>query len=67
MKKQRYASVWDAIEPSRAKAANMKARAGLMIAIVGLLAVTSADSLNAGWNAAQRARERGRVHARSHI
>ncbi len=34
---------------------------------VGLLAVTSADRLNAGWNAAQRARERGFMHARSHI
>jgi pyruvate dehydrogenase E1 component len=34
---------------------------------VGLLAVTSADRLNAGWNAALRARERGLVHARSHI
>jgi pyruvate dehydrogenase E1 component len=34
---------------------------------IGLLAVTSADRLNAGWNAAMRARERGRVHARSHI
>ena len=34
---------------------------------VGLLAVTSADRLNAGWTAAQRARERGFVHARSHI
>jgi pyruvate dehydrogenase E1 component len=34
---------------------------------VGLLAVTSADRLNAGWVAAQRARERGLVHARSHI
>jgi len=34
---------------------------------VGLLAVTSADRLNAGWTAACRARERGRVHARSHI
>jgi pyruvate dehydrogenase E1 component len=33
---------------------------------VGLLAVTSADRLNAGWMAAQRARERGLVHARSH-
>ena len=33
MKKQRFASVWDAIEPSRAKAANMKARAEMMIAI----------------------------------
>jgi pyruvate dehydrogenase E1 component len=34
---------------------------------IGLLAVTSADRLNAGWTAAQRARERGLAHARSHI
>jgi pyruvate dehydrogenase E1 component len=34
---------------------------------VGLLAVTPADRLNAGWTAAQRARERGLVHARGHI
>src|SRR5262249_3215991 len=34
---------------------------------VGLLAVTSADRLNAGWTAAQRARERGLVGARSHV
>jgi pyruvate dehydrogenase E1 component len=34
---------------------------------VGLLAITSADRLNAGWTAAQRARERGLTHARSHI
>ena len=34
---------------------------------VGLLAVTSADRLNAGWTAAWRARERGLVHARAHI
>ena len=34
---------------------------------VGLLAVTSADRLNAGWTAAQRAREAGLVHARSHV
>jgi predicted XRE-type DNA-binding protein len=33
MKKQRFSSVWDAIEPSRAEAANMKARAETMIAI----------------------------------
>ena len=33
MKKRRFASVWDAIEPSRAAAANMKARAEMMIAI----------------------------------
>src|SRR5207244_8053606 len=34
---------------------------------VGLLSVTSADRLNAGWTAAQRARERGLVNARAHI
>jgi pyruvate dehydrogenase E1 component len=34
---------------------------------VGLLAVTSSDRLNAGWTAAQRARERGLVHAVSHV
>lgn len=34
---------------------------------VGLLAVTSADRLNAGWTAAQRVRERGRMNARSHV
>jgi pyruvate dehydrogenase E1 component len=33
---------------------------------LGLLAVTSADRLNAGWTAASRARERG-VNAQSHI
>jgi predicted XRE-type DNA-binding protein len=32
-KKQRFASVWDAIEPTRAQAASMKARAETMIAI----------------------------------
>ncbi|MER2534090.1 MAG: transketolase [Rhizobiaceae bacterium] len=34
---------------------------------VGLLAITSADRLNAGWTAAQRAREAGLMHASSHI
>jgi len=34
---------------------------------IGLLAVTSADRLNAGWTAAGRARERGAVQARSHV
>ncbi|MGZ5920962.1 MAG: transketolase-like TK C-terminal-containing protein [Rhizomicrobium sp.] len=34
---------------------------------IGLLAVTSADRLNAGWTAAQRARESGLAHARSHV
>ena len=33
MKKPRFDNVWDAIEPSRAQAANMKARAEMMIAI----------------------------------
>ncbi|SFM25238.1 1-deoxy-D-xylulose-5-phosphate synthase N-terminal domain-containing protein [Shimia aestuarii] len=34
---------------------------------IGVLAVTSADRLNAGWTAAQRARSRGNRSARSHI
>ncbi len=34
---------------------------------VGLLAITSADRLHAGWSAAQKARENGRPHARSHV
>lgn len=34
---------------------------------VGVLAVTSADRLNAGWTAAQRARGRGQVQAEAHI
>jgi pyruvate dehydrogenase E1 component len=34
---------------------------------IGVLAVTSADRLNAGWTAAQRARRRGQAAARSHI
>ncbi|MDF1607227.1 transketolase [Hoeflea sp. YIM 152468] len=34
---------------------------------VGVLAVTSADRLTAGWTAAQRARARGNASARSHI
>src|SRR5690606_14578060 len=34
---------------------------------VGLLALTSADRLNAGWAAAQRAREQGLLGARSHV
>lgn len=34
---------------------------------IGVLAVTSADRLNAGWTAAQRARRRGRAGARGHI
>jgi pyruvate dehydrogenase E1 component len=34
---------------------------------IGLLAVTSADRLNAGWNAAQHARELGQAEAMSHV
>jgi pyruvate dehydrogenase E1 component len=34
---------------------------------VGLLAITSADRLNAGWLAAERARQRGKTTALSHI
>jgi pyruvate dehydrogenase E1 component len=34
---------------------------------VGVLAVTSADRLNAGWTAAQRERARGQTGARSHV
>jgi len=34
---------------------------------VGLLAVTSADRLHAGWTSAQRAREAGDPRARSHV
>ena len=34
---------------------------------IGLLAVTSYDRLNAGWSAAQRAREDGDREARSHV
>ncbi len=34
---------------------------------VGLLAITSSDRLNAGWHAAERARQRGAAGARSHI
>jgi predicted XRE-type DNA-binding protein len=33
MKRQRFASVWDAIEDSPSEAANMRARANLVIAI----------------------------------
>jgi len=34
---------------------------------IGVLAVTSADRLNAGWTAAQRARKRGDGQANSHV
>ena len=34
---------------------------------IGLLAITSADRLNAGWTASQRAREQGVIDATCHI
>ena len=34
---------------------------------LGVLAITSADRLNAGWQAAERARQRGVVNAMSHV
>ena len=34
---------------------------------IGVLSITSADRLNAGWQAAQRARSRGHANATSHI
>jgi len=34
---------------------------------IGVLAVTSADRLSAGWHAAERAREQGDANARAHI
>ncbi len=34
---------------------------------IGVLAVTSADRMNAGWTAARRARARGHAGARSHV
>jgi pyruvate dehydrogenase E1 component len=34
---------------------------------IGVLAVTSADRLNAGWTAAQQARSDGQKEAKSHI
>ena len=34
---------------------------------IGVLAITSADRLNAGWGAAQRARARGNANAISHV
>ena len=51
-------------------APEVAAAAGLMAEDrrdIGVLAVTSADRLNAGWTAAQRAREHGKMYATSHI
>lgn len=53
-----------AVAPEAIKAAGMIAEGRRD---VGVLAVTSADRLNAGWTAAQRARSRGNAAAQSHI
>ncbi|MBM3519712.1 MAG: transketolase [Alphaproteobacteria bacterium] len=42
-------------------------RLGAIRRDIGVLAVTSADRLNAGWTAAQRARRRGHGSARGHV
>ncbi|MBR9651303.1 transketolase [Thalassovita aquimarina] len=52
-----------AVAPEAIKAAGLLAEDRKDI---GVLAVTSADRLNAGWTAAQRARSRGNAGARSH-
>ena len=53
-----------AVAPEAIKAAGMLSEARRDI---GVLAVTSADRLNAGWTAAQRARARGNHQAKSHV
>ena len=53
-----------AVAPEAIKAAGM---IGEGRRDIGVLAVTSADRLNAGWTAAQRARSRGNPAALSHI
>ncbi|WP_299847204.1 transketolase [uncultured Roseovarius sp.] len=53
-----------AVAPEAIKAAGALADARRDI---GVLAITSADRLNAGWSAAQRTRARGNEHATSHI
>ena len=53
-----------AVAPEAIKAAGLIAQSRRD---VGVLAVTSADRLNAGWTAAQRARSRGNASAQSHI
>jgi pyruvate dehydrogenase E1 component len=53
-----------AVAPEAIKAAGMIAEGRRD---VGVLAVTSADRLNAGWTAAQRERSRGNKSAQSHI
>ncbi|MEM8973990.1 MAG: transketolase [Pseudomonadota bacterium] len=53
-----------AVAPEAIKAAGLIAEGRRDI---GVLAVTSADRLNAGWTAAQRERSRGHANATSHI
>ncbi len=53
-----------AVAPEAIKAAGM---IGEGRRDIGVLAVTSADRLNAGWTAAQRARARGNASAQSHV
>ncbi|WP_424932950.1 transketolase [Amaricoccus macauensis] len=53
-----------AVAPEAIKAAGL---IGEVRRDIGVLAVTSADRLNAGWTAAQRARSRGNKAAQSHI
>ncbi|HIP22585.1 MAG TPA: transketolase [Rhodobacteraceae bacterium] len=53
-----------AVAPEAIKAAGM---VGEKRRDIGVLAVTSADRLNAGWTAAQRARARGQTAAKSHV
>ena len=52
------------VAPEAIAAAGMLAEAR---ADIGVLAVTSADRLNAGWTAAQRARARGQAEAMAHV
>lgn len=55
MTEQRFDSVWGALEHARAEAVNMKARAGLMIAIGDIVE---------GWNVTQAGQRRRRVTGR---
>lgn len=53
-----------AVAPEEIRAAGMIGRGRRDVAVLG---ITSADRLNAGWTAAQRARSRGNPEAESHI
>jgi pyruvate dehydrogenase E1 component len=57
-------AVQGALAPEVLAAADRLAADGLAAAV---LSITSADRLNAGWTAAQRARRRGRTGALSHV